>query len=79
MEFTLLKDYRYIAQIGTEKHTLQVEQLVVGRSAWLYQFRVCIPAADNRAAETIYGWSADEVAEKGAAYMSKAAAKASEK
>ena len=71
MGFVLIKEHRYTVQIGVEKHLLRVEELVAGTAVWREKFRLYIPADENRIAETIYGTSADEVAKKGAAYMSR--------
>jgi len=71
MVFTLLKEHRYVVQIGVKTHVLRVEELVSGPAVWGGKFRLRIPADDHRMAETIYGTSADEVAERGAAFMSR--------
>lgn len=70
MEFVLIKEYRYTIQIGVEKHLLRVEELLAGPAVWRAKFRLYIPPDGNRMAETIYGPNADEVAEKGATFMS---------
>ena len=71
MEFVLIKEHRYTVQIGAEKHLLRVEELLAGLAVWREKFRLYIPPDGNRMPETIYGTSADEVAEKGAACMTR--------
>jgi hypothetical protein len=71
MAFILLKEYRYVVQIGTEKHLLRVEELVAGPAVWNGKFRLQILADDERGAETIYGASADGVAQRGAEVMNR--------
>ena len=69
MAFILLKEYRYVVQIGAETHVLRVEELVAGPAVWGGKFRLQILADEQRGAQLIYGTSADEVAQKGAAVM----------
>lgn len=71
MAFVLIKEYRYTTHIGAEKYLLRVEELLAGPEVWREKFRLYIPADGNRMPETIYGTSADEVAEKGAAFVTR--------
>jgi hypothetical protein len=71
MPFVLIKEHRYTVQIGGEKQLLRVEEFLAGPAVWRDKFRLYIPADGNRMPETIYGTSADEVAEKGAAFMTR--------
>jgi hypothetical protein len=68
--FTLLREHRYFVQVGTDVHTLRVEELVAGPAVWRSKFRLQIPASHGTTAEVIYGENADEVAEKAATVIS---------
>jgi hypothetical protein len=65
----VLKEHRYVVHVGTVKHVLRIEELVSGRAVWRDKFRLLIPADPNSPAETIYGASAEEVAELGANFL----------
>lgn len=65
----LLKEHRYVVQIGDRKHILRVEELVSGEAIWTDKFRLQIPADLNRAAKTLYGAAASEVAKMGADFL----------
>jgi len=62
----ILKEHRYVVQVGPVSHVLRIEELVSGPAVWRDNFRLLIPADRNREAKTIYGASAEEVAELGA-------------
>ncbi len=36
----LLKEHRYVVQIGDRKHILRVEELVSGEAIWIDKFRL---------------------------------------
>jgi len=65
----LLRQHRYLVQIGVEIHVLRVEELVSGPAVWRSKFRVQIPASIGREEKTIYGTSADEVAVAAARFL----------
>lgn len=65
----ILKEHRYVVQVGAVSHVLRVEELVSGPAVWRAKFRLNIPADLSRQAEVIYGASADEVAELGADFL----------
>jgi len=65
----VLKEHRYVVQVGTVSHVLRIEELVSGPALWRAKFRLNIPADLNRQAEILYGASADEVAELGADFL----------
>ena len=65
----VLKEHRYVVHVGTVKHVLRVEELVSGAALWRDKFRLQIPADLNNQAKTIYGASAEEVAELGADFL----------
>lgn len=67
--FVLLREYRYIVQIGSQSHVLRIEELVSGPVVWGDKFRVQIPPSTGREATTIHGTSADEVAEAAAQFL----------
>jgi len=66
----VLKEHRYVVQVGTVSHVLRIEELVSGAAVfWKDKFRLLIPANSKSQAQTIYGASADEVAELGADFL----------
>jgi len=65
----ILQEYRYVVQIGNEKHIFRIEELVSGNAIWKEKFRLQIPAAFDREAKTFYGRSATEVAKLGADFL----------
>jgi hypothetical protein len=65
----ILKEHRYVVQVGAVNHVLRIEELVSGPALWRAKFRLNIPADLNRQAEILYGASADEVAELGADFL----------
>ena len=65
----ILKEHRYVVQIGDRKHILRVEELVSGEAIWTDKFRLQIPADLNRQAKTLYGATASEVAKMGADFL----------
>jgi hypothetical protein len=65
----ILKEHRYVVQVGAVGHVLRIEELVSGPAVWRAKFRLTIPADLNRQAEIIYGASAEEVAELGADFL----------
>ena len=65
----ILKEHRYVVEIGDQKHLFRVEELVSGKAIWTDKFRLQIPAVLNRAAITLYGASAAEVAKLGADFL----------
>ena len=65
----ILKEHRYVVQVGAVNHVLRIEELVSGAALWRDKFRLQIPADLNTQAKTIYGASAEEVAELGADFF----------
>ena len=65
----VLKEHRYVVQVGIVKHVLRIEELVSGAALWRDKFRLQIPADLNTQAKTIYGASAEEVAKLGAGLL----------
>jgi hypothetical protein len=65
----VLKEHRYVVQVGDVNHVLRIEELVSGPAVWRAKFRLLIPANSNSQAKTIYGASADELAELGADFL----------
>jgi hypothetical protein len=66
----VLKEHRYVVQVGAVNHVLRIEELVSGPTVWRGKFRLLIPAGLNSQAKAVYGSSADEVAELGADFLS---------
>ena len=66
---TILREERYIVSIGLEEHVLRVQQLISGSDSWPQRFRVQIPASEDRKANTMYGSTGKEVAERAVDYL----------
>ena len=65
----IFKEHRYVVQVGAASHMLRIEELVSGPALWRAKFRLHIPADSNSQAKTLYGASAEEVAELGADFL----------
>jgi hypothetical protein len=65
----ILKEHRYVVEIGDQKHFFRIEELVSGKAIWKEKFRLQLPAEFNRSAKTLYGASAAEVAKLGADFL----------
>jgi hypothetical protein len=65
----ILKEHRYVVEIGDQKYVFRIEELVSGKAIWKEKFRLHIPAESNRSAKTLYGASAAEVAKLGADFV----------
>lgn len=66
----MIKEERYIINIGNEAHVLHIEELLWGVAEWPEQFRAHIPPSEDRDANTVYGATAREVAERAMEYLS---------
>jgi hypothetical protein len=66
---TLVRHHRYEIKIGSESHILRIEELVTGPDVWGGSFRLVLPANGRKTTTTIYGATADEVANRAAAVM----------
>jgi hypothetical protein len=66
---TLVKHHRYEIKIGSESHILRIEELVSGPDVWGGSFRLVLPANGSKTIKTIYGATADEVANRAVAVM----------
>jgi hypothetical protein len=66
--WVILKEHRYVVQVGAANHVLRIEELVSG-PVWRDKFRLLIPAGPNSQAKAIYGATADEVAELAADFL----------
>ena len=58
----VLKEHRYLVQIGAETLVLRIQELVDGTAGWGGRFRLQIPAGGGVDAQTIYGSTSEEVA-----------------
>jgi len=58
----VLKEHRYLVQIGAETRVLRIQELVHGTAGWGGRFRLQIPAEGGADAQTIYGSTSEEVA-----------------
>jgi len=71
--FTLVRHYRYEIKIGSESHILRIEELVSGPDVWGGTFRLVLPVSGGKETKTIYGATADEVANRAAELMNEEA------
>jgi hypothetical protein len=65
----LLKEHRYMFIVGAASHAFRVEELVKGAPGWPRRFRLKLAASSFFEAQTFYGVSCREVAEKAAKYL----------
>ena len=66
----LIREERYIFQIGTEEHILRVQEIISGADAWPERFRIKVPASHTREAKTFYGATSDEVVQRATEFLS---------
>lgn len=66
---TIVRELRYIVSVRNEQHVLRVEELVSGTERWPGKFRVQLHASLRYRAQTIYGTTDHEVAQKVAEYL----------
>jgi phenylacetate-coenzyme A ligase PaaK-like adenylate-forming protein len=66
----LIREERYILQMGTEEHILRVQELVLGAETWPERFRIKMPASHTREAKTFYGATSDEVVRRAVEFLS---------
>ena len=64
--FILLRHHRYEVQIGNQSHILRIEELISGSALWGGKFRIQMAANGTVEAKTLYGASADAVAQQAA-------------
>jgi len=60
----LLKEHRYMFLVGATDHVFRVEELVKGTAGWPGRFRLKLAASSLWEAQTFYGESCRDVAEK---------------
>jgi hypothetical protein len=65
----LLKEHRFMFVVGTATHILRVEELVKGAAGWPRKFRLKLAASSFFEAQTFYGVSCRDVAEKAAKFL----------
>ncbi len=67
---SLIKEVRYVLQVGMEERFLRVQEYVWGTETWPNKCRVHVPASSSRAAKTMYAVNPDQAAEQAAKYIS---------
>jgi|SRR5580700_1775572 hypothetical protein len=65
----LLKEHRYMFLVGATRHVFRVEELVKGAAGWPRRFRLKLAASSLWEAQTFYGVSCRDVAEKAAKFL----------
>jgi len=66
---TVIKEERYILQIGSYEHILRVQELLNGVAPWPDRFRVQLVASHAHPGKTIYAASAEETVMLAATYL----------
>jgi len=66
---TVIKEERYILQIGCHEHVLRVQELLNGVAPWPDRFRVHLVASHSHPGKTIYAASAEETVKLAATYL----------
>jgi len=69
--FTLVRHHRYEIKIGSESQILRIEELVSGPDVWGGTYRLVLLVGDGKTAKTIYGATADEVANRAVELMTR--------
>lgn len=67
---TMIREEKYIVNVGAEEYVLQVQELVWGLDHWPERFRACLPESRNWTATVVYGATAREAAERATEYLS---------
>jgi hypothetical protein len=65
----LLKEHRFKFVTGVDTHLFTIEEMVSGLAIWPQRFRLKLPASNCFGAQTFYGSSCDEVAEKASGFL----------
>jgi len=65
----LLKEHRYMFLVGATDHVFRVEELVKGTAGWPGRFRLKLAASSLWEAQTFYGESCRDVAEKACQFL----------
>jgi len=66
----LIREERYVFQLGTEEHILRVEELIRGVERWPDRCRIRLAASHRRKAKTFYSATPREVVELATEYLS---------
>lgn len=65
----LLREHRYLFAAGSTTHIFRIEELIRGLELWPHRFRLKISASSRWEAQTFYGASCQEAAEKAADFL----------
>jgi hypothetical protein len=63
MDATVIREERYLVDIGAEQFVLRVQEEISGCAFWPGKFRVQIPGTQDRRLTTVYGATALEAVE----------------
>lgn len=67
---TLLREERYVLQIGSEEYVLRAQELIRGANPWPGKCRVQLAASGAREGKKFYGATPREAAERAVDYLS---------
>ena len=67
---TLIREERYILQIGAEEHILRVQEILSGAEDWPERFRIQVPASHTREAKRFYGATSQAVVGRAIEFLS---------
>lgn len=70
----LVREERYILQIGTEEHILRVQELLSGAEIWPEKYRIQVPASPLREAKKFYGATSRAAVDRAVRYLTAFAA-----
>ena len=65
----LMKEHRYLFSAGSTTHIFRIEELVRGLELWPHRFRMKLSASLQWEAQTFYGASCREAAERAADFL----------
>lgn len=63
MDATVIREERYLVEIGAEQFILRVQELISGCAFWPGKFRIHVPASQDGRSTTVYGATALETIE----------------
>lgn len=66
---SLVREERYIFQIGSESYVVRVQEMIWGAEPWPEKCRVQLPASHARAAKNFYRATPRQAAEAAAEYL----------
>jgi hypothetical protein len=65
----LIREFRYILQVGAEEIDMRVQELVWGSERWPERCRIHVTASHTRKAQRFYGATPRETVEQAVEYL----------